>query len=184
MHPKAEVKSESLYVIDENLWTSAGVTTGLDMSLEMLRRDLGVSIMNQVAKHLVVYVHRPGNQSQFSDLLTLQSRANNDYSELLSWLDSKLGQPIKVEEMAAFICMSERTFYRKFTASMGVTPSKYVEEAKLKRAKTLIEDGQQISLVAASVGFKSEAAFRKRFEHYYGLSPSMHKRLHGDKKTT
>jgi len=178
MHPEVKVKPESLYVIDNNLWTSAGVTTGLDMSLEMLRRDLGASIMNQVAKHLVVYVHRPGNQSQFSDLLTLQTRANSDYSELLAWLDGKLGQQIKVEEMADFMCMSERTFYRKFTACMGITPSKYVEEAKLKRAKSLIEGGQQISLAAADVGFKSEAAFRTQFERRFGLTPSMHKKLH------
>jgi len=178
MHPKVKVKPESLYVIDDNLWTSAGVTTGLDMSLEMLRRDLGASIMSQVAKHLVVYVHRPGNQSQFSDLLMLQTRANSDYSELLAWIDTKLGQQIKVEEMAAVMCMSERTFYRKFTTAMGVTPSKYVEEAKLKRAKSLVEEGQPISLVAADVGFKSEAGFRTQFERRFGLTPSMHKQLH------
>jgi len=178
MHPKVKLKPESLYVIDENLWTSAGVTTGLDMSLEMLRRDQGASLMNEVAKQLVVYAYRPGNQSQFSDLLKLQTRTNSDYAELLAWVDAKLGQPIKVEKMAAFMCMSERTFYRKFTASMGMTPSKYVEEAKLKRAKSLIESGQQISLVAINVGFKSEAAFRTRFERYFGLTPSMHKQLH------
>jgi len=178
MHPDVQVKPESLYMIDGNLWTSAGVTTGLDMSLEMLRRDFGASLMNEVAKQLVVYAHRPGNQSQFSDLLKLQARANSDYSELLAWVDTKLGQQIKVEEMAEFMCMSERTFYRKFTASMGMTPSKYVEQAKLKRAKSLIESGQQISLVAADVGFKSEAAFRTRFERYFGLTPSMHKQLH------
>jgi transcriptional regulator GlxA family with amidase domain len=178
MHPKVKVKPESLYVVDENLWTSAGVTTGLDMSLEMLRRDLGDAIMNKVAKHLVVYVHRPGNQSQFSDLLTLQARANSDYSELLAWIDTRLGQQIKVEEMALVMCMSERTFYRKFTASIGMTPSKYVEEAKLKRAKSLIEGGQPISLVAADVGFKSEAGFRTQFERRFGLTPSMHKQLH------
>jgi len=178
MHPDVKVKPESLYVIDGDLWTSAGVTTGLDMSLEMLRRDLGASLMNEVAKQLVVYAHRPGNQSQFSDLLKLQTRANSDYSELLAWVDTKLGQQIKVEEMADVMCMSERTFYRNFTAAMGVTPSKYVEGAKLKRAKFLIESGQQISRVSAEVGFKSEAAFRTRFSRYFGLTPSLHKKLH------
>mgnify|MGYP003855948413 CR=1 FL=1 len=178
MHPEVQVKPESLYVIDENIWTSAGVTTGLDMSLEMLRRDLGASLMNEVAKQLVVYAHRPGNQSQFSDLLKLQARVNSDFSELLAWVDTKLGQQIKVEEMAAFMCMSERTFYRNFTAAMGVTPSKYVEGAKLKLAKSLIENGQQISRVSTEVGYKSEAAFRTRFSRYFGLTPSMHKQLH------
>jgi transcriptional regulator GlxA family with amidase domain len=178
MHPRVKVKPESLYVVDDHLWTSAGVTTGLDMSLEMLRRDQGIAIMNQVAKHLVVYVHRPGNQSQFSDLLSQQARANNDYSKLLAWVDTKLGQPIKVAEMASVMCMSERTFYRKFTESIGMSPSKYVEEAKLKRAKSLIEDGQPIALVAADVGFKSEAGFRTQFERRFGLTPSMHKQLH------
>jgi len=175
------VKPESLYVVDEHVWTSAGVTTGLDMALEMLRRDLGKSVMNRVAKQLVVYAHRPGNQSQFSNLLKLQTSSNSDYAELFAWLDTRLDQPIKVEEMASFMCMSERTFYRRFTSEVGVTPSKYVEEVKLNRAKYLIEDNLQISQVSVAVGFKSEAAFRTRFERYFGLTPSMHKQLHSVK---
>jgi len=182
MYPAVEVKPESLYVVDGNLWTSAGVTTGLDMALEMLSRDLGKAIMSRVAKRLVVYAHRPGNQSQFSTLLRLQAGASSGFSELLSWIDGKLDQPIKVEDMASLMCMSERTFYRKFTATMGITPSKYVEESKLNLAKSLIEENQSVSQVSAAVGFKSETAFRTRFESRFGLTPAMHKRLHAAKE--
>ncbi|MFT6906411.1 MAG: transcriptional regulator GlxA family with amidase domain [Oleiphilaceae bacterium] len=80
--------------------------------------------------------------------------------------------------MAVVMCMSGRTFYRKFIAAMRVTSSKYVEEAELKRAKSLIEDGQPISLVAVDVGFKSKAGLRTQFERHFGLTPAMHKQLH------
>ena len=179
MYPAAKVQPESLYVTDGNLWTSAGVTTGLDMALEMVRKDLGNDIMTKVAKRLVVYAHRPGNQSQFSNLLYLQSKSDSTYSNLLAWIDDNIGQSINVIEMAEYMCMTERTFYRKFTAAFDVTPSKYVEEVKLERAKHLLEKTLSVSQVAEAIGFKSESAFRARFESRFGLTPSMHKRLHG-----
>jgi len=179
MHPTINVQPESLYVIDKDLWTSAGVTTGLDMALEMLRQDLGNAIMTQVAKRLVVYAHRPGNQSQFSNLLNLQNKSDSTYSNLLAWIDDNLDQHISVVKMAEYMCMTERTFYRKFTAAFDVTPSKYIEEVKLDRAKHLLEKALPVSQVAEAVGFKSESAFRARFENRFGLTPAMHKRLHG-----
>jgi len=182
MYPHINLQPESLYVVDDNIWTSAGVSTGLDMALEMVRRDLGKSVMDRVAKQLVVFSHRPGNQSQFSTLLKQQTRSGGDYTDLLAWIDNNLHLPIKVEALASLVNMSERTFYRKFTAEMGITPSKYVEEAKLVRAKFLIEENLPISQVAAAVGFKSDAAFRTRFENRFDLTPSLYKRLHGTKE--
>lgn len=179
MHPTAKVNADSLYVIDDTLWTSAGVSTGLDMALEMLRRDLGNAIMTRVAKRLVVYAHRPGNQSQFSNLLRLQGKSDNTYSNLLAWVEDNIDRTLRVADMAEYMCMTERTFYRKFTATFGTTPSKYIEEVKFERAKRLLEDNFPVSHVAEAVGFKSESAFRMRFETRFGLTPSMHKRLHG-----
>lgn len=184
MHPMSKVKPESLYVIDGNLWTSAGVTTGIDMALEMVRRDLGNATMSEVAKRLVVYAHRPGNQSQFSSLLNLQSRSDSTFSDLLAWVDDKIDQSINVMQMADYMCMSERTFYRKFTAAFDITPSKYLEEIKLERAKKLLESALPVCQVAEAIGFKSESAFRARFEKRYGLTPAMHKRLHGELNQT
>lgn len=178
MYPRAKVHAESLYVIDDKLWTSAGVTTGLDMALEMIRQDLGNTLMTNLAKRLVVYAHRPGNQSQFSTLLNLQSRSDSTYSNLLAWIDDNIGQSINVVDMADYMCMTERTFYRKFTATFGTTPSKYIEEVKLERAKQLLEKTLSVSQVAEAIGFKSESAFRARFESRFGLTPAMHKRLH------
>jgi transcriptional regulator GlxA family with amidase domain len=182
MYPEADVQAESLYVIDGKLWTSAGVTTGLDMALEMVRQDLGNTIMTQVAKQLVVYAHRPGNQSQFSNLLKLQSRSDSTYSNLLAWIDNNIDQVINVVDMARYMGMTERTFYRKFTAAFNTTPSKYIEEVKLERAKQLLEKMLSVSQVAEAVGFKSESAFRARFESRFGLTPAMHKRLHSGLK--
>jgi len=177
-HPRAKLLSDSLYVIDDKLWTSAGVTTGLDMALEMLRRDLGNTIMTKIAKLLVVYAHRPGNQSQFSPLLSLQAKADKHYSDLLAWIENNLECHLKVADLADYMCMTERTFYRKFTAAFAITPSKYLEEVRLDRAKQLLENKLAISQVATAIGFKSEAAFRTRFEARFGLTPSMYKRLH------
>ncbi|WP_250656069.1 GlxA family transcriptional regulator [Alkalimarinus coralli] len=178
MQPKVNVLAESLYVIDDKLWTSAGVTTGLDMALEMLRQDLGNTLMARVAQRLVVYAHRPGNQSQFSNLLELQSKSDRRYSNLLAWIDDNIDQAINVSEMADYMCMTERTFYRKFTAAFNLTPSKYLEEARLNRAKLLLEQTISVKKVSEAVGFKSESAFRTRFESRFGLSPSMYRRLH------
>jgi len=178
MYPSIKIKQEALYVNDGKFWTSAGVTTGIDMALEILRKDLGNALSNKVAKMLVVYAHRPGNQTQFSSLLQLQGKPGHQFSELLSWIDSNIDQALKVEDMAEYMCMSERTFYRKFTAAFDTTPSKHLEEIKLDRAKKLLEENFAINRVANAVGFRSESAFRSCFEKRFKISPSMHRQLH------
>jgi transcriptional regulator GlxA family with amidase domain len=178
MFPNIQLNADALYVRDDRLWTSAGVTTGIDMSLAMVREDLGNKVMGDVARGLVVYTHRPGNQSQFSGLLQTQLNQGREFNELLSWLDSQLHASIRVEDMAARAGLSERSFHRKFTAAVGVTPAKYLEVQRLERAKQLLEGGRAIKAVAGDVGFRSEAAFRKAFQTRYGLTPSMHKTMH------
>jgi transcriptional regulator GlxA family with amidase domain len=174
----AAVESNALYVVDGRLWTSAGVTTGIDMALAMLARDHGSRLMGLVAKQLVVYAHRPGHQSQFSALLAAQSTADGAFSDLSVWLESKLGEPIKVADMARRVAMSERTFHRKFAAATGVTPSKYVESLRLERAKRYLELNERVKAVAARVGFKSESAFRTAFRAQFGITPRHHSRMH------
>jgi len=178
MYPAIKIKQEALYVNDGKFWTSAGVTTGIDMALEILRKDVGNGLSNKVAKMLVVYAHRPGNQTQFSSLLQLQGRSDHQFSELLSWIDSNIDQALKVEDMAEYMCMSERTFYRRFVAVFDTTPSKYIEGIKLDRAKCLLEENHAISNVARAIGFRSESAFRSCFEKRFNISPSMHRQLH------
>ena len=145
----ATVEADAMYVTDGRLWTSAGVTTGIDMALAMLQRDHGARLMGQVAKHLIVYSHRPGHQSQFSELLSLQTAASGAFADLATWLESKIGQPVKVSDMARRVRMSERTFHRRFTAAIGITPFKYLDYLRLERAKRNLETNQGVKTVAA-----------------------------------
>ena len=134
--------------------------------------------MGRVAKQLVVYAHRPGHQSQFSAVLDAQSVAGGSFSNLAVWLESKVGKPVKVEDMARRAGMSERTFHRKFTVATGVTPSKFMESLRLERAKRYLEANQPVKSVAARVGFKSESAFRMAFRAHFGVTPTHHARMH------
>ncbi len=177
--PDIRLQEESLYVVDGKVWTSAGVTTGIDMALEMIRQDLGNAIMNKVAQRLVVYAHRQGTQSQFSPLLEWQARADNRFTDLLAWIDRRLDQPLRVSDLAAFMHTSERSFYRNFTQQFGITPAKYIEQVKFDRAKQLLESKMPVNQVAEATGFKSEASFRTRFQTRFGLTPSVFKALHG-----
>jgi len=178
LHPHANVLSDALYVVDEQLWTSAGATAGFDMSLEMVRRDLGVRTMSEVAKHLVIYAHRPGGQSQFSELINVQSSYPDKIIDVIAWAENNLTQGLKVADLAAYSCMSERTFYRKFSSVVGKTPSKFLEGLKLYRAKTLLETGMPIKKIAGAVGFQSESGFRSAFENEFQLTPSLYRQLH------
>ncbi|BFM17073.1 DJ-1/PfpI family protein [Maricurvus nonylphenolicus] len=181
LHPDIELDQEALYLQNDNVWTSAGVTTGIDMALAMLEQDHGSDLMGQVAKALVIYAHRPGNQSQFSSLLDQQLNAGDQFGALINWLEANLDKPIKVEQMADQAGMSERNFYRRFTETMGVSPAKYLEIQRLERARQLLVDGNTIKRTCHLVGFKSEAAFRTAFKNRFGLSPSLMREMHSHK---
>lgn len=180
--PALTVDGEALYVVDHNVWTSAGVTAGIDMALAMLAQDHGAAVMGRVARVLVVYAHRPGNQSQFSALLGRQLQGGDDFAHLPPWLVDNLHRPLRVAEMADVVGMSERSFYRRFTEAFGETPAKFLERLRLEQAKALLARGTAVKLVTEAVGFRSEAAFRGAFRNRYGLTPAMHQRLHGGRQ--
>jgi transcriptional regulator GlxA family with amidase domain len=180
---EATVEADALYVVDGRLWTSAGVTTGIDMALAMLERDHGSRLMGLVAKQLVVYSHRPGHQSQFSAVLDAQSVADGTFSDLVIWIESKVGESIRVSDMARQAGMSERTFHRKFTAMIGVTPFKFLDGLRLERAKRYLETNDPVKAVAARVGFASESAFRSAFRARFGITPAHHARMHSGAST-
>ncbi len=175
---EAIVEPNALYVVDKRLWTSAGVTTGIDMALAMLERDHGKRLMGKVAQQLVVYAHRPGHQSQFSAVLAAQSAADGSFSDMAIWLESKVGESIKVADIAKQAGMSERTFHRKFTTATGVTPSRFMEGLRLERAKRYLEANEPVKSVAARVGYQSESAFRLAFRARFGVTPTHHARMH------
>jgi transcriptional regulator GlxA family with amidase domain len=175
-YPSVEVEQDALYCVDGNIWTSAGVTTGIDMALAMVGKDHDSKVMQEIASWLVVYAHRPGHQSQFSELLAAQN--HHRFADIVVWLDRNLHKPLKVRDMAEKSAMTERTFYRRFTDEVGCTPSKFLEIRRLFRAKQLLETGSVVKAVSTKVGYKSALGFRNAFEAKYGLSPALYKRMH------
>lgn len=170
-YPACDVLADALYVQDQQLWTSAGVSTGIDMALEMLKRDHGAALSQRVARQLVLYAHRPGHQSQFSQLLEVQGAAQGEFADLVSWLVSQLSHPVKVADMAQRVSMSERNFLRKFQAATQTTPAKFFEQLRLEHARHLLEQGYAIKQVCAQVGYRAESAFRCAFFARYGVNP-------------
>lgn len=177
-YPKVRVEDDALYVVDGDRWTSAGVTAGIDMALAMARRDHGSAVMRAVAKRLVVYAHRPGNQSQFSPLLEAQTSGRREFSDLIAWMDANAHGGITVPDLAARAHMSERTFHRKFVGTVGETPARFLENLRLEKAKQALEAGAPAKEAAASAGFKSVGGFRAAFENKFGITPATYRKMH------
>jgi transcriptional regulator GlxA family with amidase domain len=167
--------ADALYVTDGKLWTSAGVTTGIDMALAMLEHDHGAALKAAVARQLVVYAHRPGHQSQYSDLLAAQAKEDERFSGLTAWLREHTGTPISVEGMADYVGMSVRTFHRRFFDSFGQTPARFFEAMRLYAARDLLEAQMPVGNVALKSGFQSESAFRCAFKSHFGVTPQLYR---------
>ncbi len=179
-YPNVDLNEDAIYVEDDGVWTSAGVTSGIDMALAMLERDFGSEARTFVSRMLVVYSHRPGNQSQFSDVLKAQTKSGHPFEDSLRWIDKNLSQPIRIADLAEKSGMSERTFFRKFSAAMGEPPAKYIENARLTRARDLLQAGMPIKQITSAVGYRSEAAFRTAFAAKFGTTPTGFRTLHCD----
>ncbi|WP_420475417.1 GlxA family transcriptional regulator [Noviherbaspirillum sp. ST9] len=171
--PAVEVDADSLYVEDGDLWTSAGVTTGIDMCLAMVERDLGSKAANRIAARLVLYARRPGYQSQFSPVLKAQAKAGAPFGKLVDWMAANLQQPLDVPQLAERVAMSERSFYRKFTATMGETPARFVEVLRVDRVRHLLETGRSLKEIAAQTGFSGTPQLTKAFERRFGITPQL-----------
>ena len=176
--PAVKVDPESLYVVDGKVWTSAGVTTGIDMALALVEADLGVALANLIARHFVLYARRPGYQSQFSPLLRAQTGAETPFVELIDWMQARLDQPLDVPALAARAGLSERSFYRKFTEATGKTPAHFVESLRLEAARTLLAQGLPIKTIAGKVGLNTPARLGQAFERRFGMAPSLFREMH------
>lgn len=179
LHPALKLAEDVLYVTDGPYWTSAGATAGIDMTLALLKEDHGPEMMRRVAQWLVLYAHRPGRQSQFSRLLSAQT-ADNDFSDLILWMHQEMSAELTVPLLADRAGMSERTFYRRFTKAVGETPARFLDGLRLERAKILLEEGCPVKQAAHAAGYRTESGFRTAFEAAYGLTPSLHRLLHGE----
>lgn len=178
--PSVTVDPDALYVVDGRLWTSAGVTTGIDMALAMIANDLDASIAGEVAKRLILYARRPGYQSQFSPVLQAQVKGDSPFADLIGWIQANLDEPLDVPALADRAGLSERTFHRKFAAATGQTPARFVETARLDAARLLLSRGTSLKSVAAQVGLFPAARFSEAFERRFGVAPRLFREMHAE----
>ena len=176
--PALTVDPEALYVVDGKVWTSAGVTTGIDMALALVEADLGAATANLIARHFVLYARRPGFQSQFSPLLSAQAEADQPFAGLMEWMQGNLRSTLDVPALARRAGLSERSFYRKFIDATGKTPAHFVETLRLDAARTLIAKGLPLKSVADKVGLRSSARLGAAFERRFGMAPSLFRQMH------
>lgn len=176
--PAVTVDADALYVVDGKVWTSAGVTTGIDMALALVEADLGAATANLIARHFVLYARRPGYQSQFSPLLEVQTRAVAPFARLIEWMQAHLDEPLDVPALAARAGLSERSFYRKFVEATGKTPAHFVEALRLDAARTLLARGLPLKTIAGRVGLRSSARLGQAFERRFGMAPSLFREMH------
>jgi len=178
-HPDLDVDANALYVEDGRLWTSAGVTTGIDMCLALVARDLGEAVANAVARRLVLYARRPGYQSQFSSVLAAQARADTSFSGLLDWIRGHLDRPLDVTRLAEQAGMSPRNFHRRFTEAVGETPARCIETLRLDHARYLLEANTSLKAIADQTGYANQGQFSKAFVRRFGMSPGLFREMHG-----
>lgn len=173
LFPGVEVAPDAVYVEDGRLWTSAGVTTGIDMTLQMVADDVGESIANVIAKRLVIATRRPGYQAQVSAVIAAHEKADPDFSALLVWVQARLSHQVDVAAMAAQVAMSPRTFHRKFTARFKQTPARFVETLRLEHAQSLLRSGLAMKFIARQCGYNDFSQFAKAYQRRFGVSPAL-----------
>ena len=177
-HPMVEVQPEAIYTRDGHIYTSAGVTTGIDLALAVVEEDYGASVALEASRILVLYYRRPGGQSQFSAPLQAQTAAGNQFSDLHDWLVAHLDHPISVGQMADQAAMSPRNFARVFRGKTGMTPGKYLETLRLDRARDLLTAGAlPLEHIAEASGFAREERLRRACLRRFRVTPSQY-RLH------
>jgi transcriptional regulator GlxA family with amidase domain len=170
--PAIAVEPEPIFLRDGNIWTSAGVTAGIDLALSLIQDDLGHDRAMAVARHLVVFLKRPGGQSQFSATLEAQGAADQDFAGLHAWVRDHLGEALKVEQLAEQAGMSARTFARVYAAKAGRTPARMVEAMRLEAARRALETTERpLKQIARDCGFGDEERMRRAFQRRLGVSP-------------
>jgi transcriptional regulator GlxA family with amidase domain len=170
-YPKVKLDADRIFIRDGHVWTSAGITAGIDLALALIEQDLGCEVARRVAQQLVVHQRRPGGQSQFSALLDMGGQSGR-FAALMDWMRENLDQPLTVEQLADRAAMSPRNFARAFAAETGTTPAKAVERLRLEAARTAVETGRSpIDRVAEAVGFRDPERMRRAFLRAFGQPP-------------
>ncbi|MFH8766395.1 GlxA family transcriptional regulator [Streptomyces althioticus] len=176
-HPAVEVDPDPIYVRDGHVATSAGVTAGIDLALALVEEDLGREAALTVARHLVVFLRRPGNQAQFSAQLAAQTARRDPLREIQRYVTEHPSADLCVEALAARAALSPRHFARAFHAETGTTPGRYVDRVRLEHARRLLEDtGDSVEEISRASGYGTPEAMRRAFVRTLGASPAEYRR--------
>ena len=175
-YPAVELDPNPVFVRDGDIWTSAGVTAGMDLALALVEDDVGAEVALTVARLLVVFLKRPGGQAQFSGALAAQQATRPALRELQAWIAGHLDDDLSVAALAGRANLSERSFARAFRSEVGQTPAAYVETLRVERARALLEDGaESLEAVAGAAGFSSPEVLRRAFHRRVGVSPAAYR---------
>ncbi|MEU3663250.1 GlxA family transcriptional regulator [Streptomyces sp. NPDC032940] len=176
-HPAVDVDPDPIYVRDGHVATSAGVTSGIDLALALVEEDLGREAALTVARHLVVFLRRPGNQAQFSAQLAAQTARREPLREVQQWITEHPGADLSVDALAARAALSPRHFARAFQAETGTTPGRYVDRVRLEHARRLLEDSTDgVEEISRASGYGTPEAMRRAFVKALGTSPAEYRR--------
>ncbi|NMZ10773.1 GlxA family transcriptional regulator [Pseudomonas proteolytica] len=174
-YPSLQVEANPIFIQQGSVWTSAGVTAGIDLCLALVEEDLGRAVALEVARHLVVFLKRPGGQSQFSVTLSLQ-KGGSRFSELHAWIAEHLHLDLNIPTLAAACGMSERSFVRHYRAETGQTPARAVELIRVETARRQLADSAvAIKRIAAQCGFGSEETMRRSFLRALSITPQVYR---------
>jgi transcriptional regulator GlxA family with amidase domain len=178
LYPAVRVEHDPLWVKDGNIYTSAGVSAGIDLALAWVEEDCGASLAHEAARELVLFLRRPGGQPQVSVSLASQASEMASIRELQIWIAEHLGTRLSVEDLADRMAMSVRNFERVFTREVGTTPSQYVLQARVEAARRRLErTGSGLKQVAAAAGFGSVDVMRRAFVRLLGITPRRYREL-------
>jgi transcriptional regulator GlxA family with amidase domain len=169
--PKVRVESDPIFVRDGPVWSSAGVTAGIDLALALVEEDLGPTLALAVARYLVVFMKRPGGQAQFSTALSLQA-ADDEFGTLHEWIKNHLADDLPLPVLADQAGMSERSFSRHYAEATGLTPARAIERLRVEAARRLLsESGLPMKRISQRCGFGSEETMRRSFLRLLAVAP-------------
>jgi transcriptional regulator GlxA family with amidase domain len=176
-HPGVFWDPNPIFVQDGSIYTSAGISAGMDLALALIGEDYGSALALEVARHMVIFLRRPGSQAQFSVALSAQAAERKSLQELQVWIAENLAKQLSVEALADRTAMSSRNFARVFARELGATPARYVEQARVEAARTqLASTDDSVDQIASRCGFSSAEVLRRCFVRHFKIAPSQYRK--------
>lgn len=176
-YPAVKVEKDPIYIKQGTIYTSAGISTGIDLTLALVEEDLGREVAIEVSRILVLYLKRPGNQSQFSNILRTQKTDYRPVKDSLQWIQEHLDDDLSVERLAAKAAMSARNFSRVFYREAGITPAKFVEKARVEAARRRLEETRlSLDEIAAECGAGDANGLRRLFVRHLNTTPAAYRK--------